>query len=265
MMNIYTLIKQVPNMNNICFDFEKGTIDHTGADSEMNPFDLYSLQAAVDIAKISNGTVTAICMGPSVAEKSLRDALSRGANNAILLTDPQFSGSDTLATARVLAAAITKLGMPDLITVGEKTIDGDTGQVGGAIAELLNIPYAAYIEEINTLQNDTSQINVVTKIWGGRYILNIKLPCLITITNDINTPKPPSLKNKRAAEKAMILRMSAFDLDLSTDETGVNGSPTNVSKIVIPEPFQRQCEILTGDTNENIDRLITQFNNMDLL
>ena len=129
-MKIIVPIKQVPDMSQVKFDNEQGRVDRNSAGVEINPFDLNALEAAVQITEKSNGSIIAISMGPLSAESSLKDALARGADEAILLSDSAFSGSDTLATSCILAAAIRKLGEYDLIICGEKTVDGDTGQVG---------------------------------------------------------------------------------------------------------------------------------------
>ncbi len=144
-MRIIVPIKQVPDMNQVRFEVDRGRVDRSSAGVEINPFDLNALEAAVQIKEDMGGTVTAISMGPHQAESSLRDALARGADDAVLLENRKFAGADTLATSYTIACAIRKLGAFDLILCGEKTVDGDTGQVGPEIAEHLNIPHIAYV------------------------------------------------------------------------------------------------------------------------
>ena len=135
MISIVVPIKQVPDMERVKFDKEKGTVDRSSAPGEINPFDLNALEAAVQIKEKLGATVTTVSMGPPQAEAALRDALSRGADRGILLVDKAFAGADTWATSYTLASAIQRLGQTDLIVCGEKTVDGDTAQVGPAVAE----------------------------------------------------------------------------------------------------------------------------------
>jgi electron transfer flavoprotein beta subunit len=258
-MDIVVLIKQVPDMTLVRFDCERGAIDRTSAGTEINPFDLNALQAAVDLALRTKGRVICISMGPPSAESALREAIARGADKGILLTDPIFAGSDTIATSRVLAATIKHIGMPDLITTGEKTVDGDTGQVGLEVAELLQLPSAAYVDEIIGL-DDTDTVNhitVVSRIWDGRYIKRLKFPCLITVTKDLNIPNPPTLRRSRFAENVEIVRMTAKDLGLSDDTLGRIGSPTYVKKVIVPPPAEKQGKVTTGCTKENIAEVLS--------
>jgi len=119
-LNIIALLKQVPDIEEVKFDTEKGTLDRSSARAESNPFDLNALEAGVQIKEKLGGTITVVSMGPPQAESALRDALARGADRAILLTDKKFGGADTLATSYTLASAIKKLGNFDLIICGEK-------------------------------------------------------------------------------------------------------------------------------------------------
>ena len=201
MKRIIVPIKQVPDMSRVKFDTEEGRVDRSSAGAEINPFDLNALEAAVQIKDKLGGTVTTISMGPPSAESALRDALSRGANEAVLLVDSAFAGADTLATSYALAAAIKKLGEFDLIICGEKTVDGDTGQVGPEIAEHLGIPHVAYVSEIKEMGE---KMVLVCEMEDNRYLIESGFPLLITVTKDINMPRLPSLRNTLKARKAKI-------------------------------------------------------------
>jgi len=201
-LRIIVLLKQVPDIEKVRFDVETGRIDRSSAPAETNPFDLHALEAGLQIKEKLGGSVTVISMGPRQAESSLKDALARGADRAILLTDPRLAGADTIATAKALAAAIRKLGEFDLILCGEKTVDGDTGQVGPEVAELLGIPHAAYVCEIREIAHEW--IKVVSDM-GDKYLYELKLPALLTATTSPNMfhwiswasrdPRPGSLKS----------------------------------------------------------------------
>lgn len=234
MKNLIVLIKQVPDMEKVKFDSERGVVDRKSAGTEINPFDLNALEAAVQIKEKTQSNVIAISMGPPQAEEALKEAIARGADEGILVTDKTFGGSDTKATSAILAAAIKKIGDFSLIIAGEKSVDGDTGQVGAETAEYLKIPHVSYVCNVENIDEDT--IKLVSEIWEGTFLMQMNLPGLITVTKDINTPRLPSFKSKLKARKAVIKKIGLEDLEgiLSLEEVGFKGSPTKVKKIEVP-------------------------------
>lgn len=255
-MNILVLIKQVPEIEKVRFDYEKGRLDRSSAGAIVNPFDLNALEAAVQIKEKMGGSVTAISMGPMQAVDALRDVLARGADKAILLSDERFAGADTLATAYTLASAIRKLGVFDLIICGEKTIDGDTGQVGPEVAELLGIPHVAYVEEIRQICSD--KIVVGARMERNYYIIELRLPGLVTVTKDLNNPRLPTLRNKLRAMRAEITVWSYKDLaeEDALQYFGLNGSPTRVIKVYTPAAERRKSQILSGTATEVAQKIV---------
>src|SRR3989304_7489773 len=139
-MNIVVCLKQVPGTTDVKIDPQTNTLIRQGIKNIMNPFDTYAMEEGVRVKERYGGKVTAISMGPPQAQEMLREAISVGADEAVLLSDGAFAGADTWATAFTLARAINKLGQHDLIICGRQTIDGDTGQVGPELAEMLKIP-----------------------------------------------------------------------------------------------------------------------------
>jgi len=255
---IVVLIKQVPDIEKVRFDVETGRVDRSSAPAETNPFDLHALEAGLQIKERLGGRVTVISMGPRQAESSLRDALARGADRAILLTDPRLAGADTIATARALAAAIRKLGEFDLVLCGEKTVDGDTGQVGPEVAELLGIPHAAYVCEIREVAPDRI---VVVSDMGDKYLYELSLPALLTVTRELNTPRLPTLKDLLRARKLPVEVWTADDLSeyVPVNMVGYQGSRTRVVKVVIPSTEHRRGVILRGDDAvERIARILLE-------
>ena len=252
-LHIIVLIKQVPDIERVKFNVEEGRIDRSSAPLETNPFDLNALETAIQLKERIGGWVTVISMGPPQAESSLRDALARGADRAILLTDKLFAGADTLATSYTLATAIRKVGSFDLIICGEKTVDGDTGQVGPEVAEHLNIPHVAYVCEIRSATLD--RLLLVSDI-GDRYLIEVKLPALITVTKDINTPRLPTLRNVLKAKKANIEVWNADSLSGYGElcRFGLQGSMTTVFKIVFPSEDLRKGLIFYGD--DAVEKLV---------
>ena len=241
-------IKQVPDMRQVRFETEKGVVDRSSADTEINPFDLYALEAAIQVKESLGGMVTALSMGPRRAESALRDALARGADSAILLADGAFAGADTLATSYTLACAIKKLGDFDLIICGEKTVDGDTGQVGPELAEHLGIPHVAYVSKMEEVGD---KLVVVSDMEAELYTIESGFPVLITVTKDINTPRLPTFRDKANARKVKIEIWDAEELSSVADagRFGAGGSPTKVHRVTIPSEEGRKGKIfrVTGD------------------
>lgn len=245
-MNILVLVKEVPDMERVKFDREKGVVDRSSAEAEINPFDENALQAALDLKSrgLSDITVTVMTMGPQRAEKTLRDTYSKGADRIVLLSDQKFGGADTCATARTLAAAVKKIGPFDLILCGEKSVDGDTAQVGAEVAEFLDIPHAYYVEEIRALNKEHIQV-AVENIGGSCQIRSMELPALIGVTKNISRPKLPTVKRKLESLEIPVEQCSMQDLDgfLSEEETGFKGSPTKVLKIEIPKAIEKSNRV----------------------
>ncbi len=240
-MEIIVPLKEVPDIEKVRFDREKGRIDRSSAESGPNPFDLNALEEAVRMKEEVGGKVTVVSMGPERAEKTLRDALARGADEAVLLTDKGFSGSDTWATSYTLAMAIKKIGDYDLIFCGEKTVDGDTGQVGPEIAEILDIPHVAYVNEV--IERHEEKIVVKNKMWGMTCTRELKPKGLMTVTKDVNEPRLPSLKDKLRAKKAEIVKWDLEELSKygQGENFGLKGSPTSVVNIEVPKEKGREC------------------------
>jgi len=249
-IEIIVLVKQVPDIEKIKFDVETGRLDRSSAEAITNPFDLNALETGVQIKEKIGGKVTAISMGPSQTESALRDCLAIGADRAILLTDTKFAGADTLATSYTLASAIGKLGNFDLVVCGEKTIDGDTAQVGSEVAEILGIPHIAYVDEIKNVSKE--RIEVLSKVEKFYYIHELRFPCLITVTKDVNVPRLPTLKDKLKARRSKVDIWDAEYLAdiVGIDKFGMDGSPTNVMKVFTPLATHRKGIIIQGSAED---------------
>jgi len=264
-MNILVLIKEVPDMEKVRFDSDSGRVDRSSAAAELNPFDENALQAALDIKDGRDDiVVTALTMGPLGAAKSLKDAYARGADQGVLLTDRNFGGADTYATAETLAAAIVKLGGYDLILCGEKSVDGDTAQVGAEVAEVLNLPHAYYVEEILQLTENKVQV-VIENLCGQKQYRTMELPALLSVTKNISRPKLPVLDRKLESLEIELQTLSLRDLDISEAEVGLRGSPTKVSKIVIPEEAKKEGSLYRGDSKEFIIVVSEELSNRGII
>jgi len=256
MDKIIVLVKQVPDMDNVRFDSEKGVIDRKSAGTEINPFDLNALETAVQVSEKTGADVHVISMGPPSAQDAIKEAIARGASSGVLLSDKKFGGSDVKATASVLAAAIRKAGPYSMVLAGVQTIDGDTGQVGPEVAQLLEIPHAGYAETLHDV--DENKITVSTRIWEGLYKKTMSYPVLITVNKEISEPRLPSLKRKMQARKAEIPVWGLEDLKgfITENDTGHKGSATWVKKIIIPESSKRSGEIYRDDLSKALDAIM---------
>jgi len=231
-VKVIVCIKQVPDTTNVRINPETNTLVREGVQSIINPFDVYALEEGVRIKEKHGGTVTVITMGPPQAADALREAISLGADNAVLISDRAFAGADTLATAYALSCAIKHLGGADVVFMGRQAIDGDTGQVGPGVAENLGLPHITDIRKIEEITD--GKITVERLLEEGYARLRTTLPVILTVVKEINEPRLPSLKGKLAAKKAEIPVLKAADIGADVERVGLNGSPTQVMKIFTP-------------------------------
>ena len=202
-MNIIVCIKQVPNTTQVRINPETNTLIREGVESVINPFDMYAIEEAIRLKEKLGGKVTVVTMGPPQAEIALREAISLGCDEAVLITDRQFAGSDTWATSYVVSQAIKKIGKYDLILCGKQASDGDTAQVGPGISTFLDIPQVTYVKKIEEIKpEENARVERMTE--EGFDIIETPLPCLLTVVKEINEPRLPSLKGKMKAKKAEI-------------------------------------------------------------
>jgi len=246
-MNIIVCIKQVPNTTDVRIDPVKNTLIREGVESVINPFDTYAIEEAVRLKERFSGKVTVITMGPPQAESALREAISLGCDEGILISDRKFAGSDTWATSYTLSCAIRKIGAFDIILCGKQASDGDTAQVGPGISTHLDIPQVTYVKKIEEIKDKKARVERMTE--EGYDIVESPIPCLFTVVKEINTPRLPSLKGMMRAKSAKILQWTAADISADPKNLGLDGSPTRVVKIFTPSP-RKGGEIIKGDTDE---------------
>lgn len=252
MLKIIVCIKQVPETQEVRLDPVTHTLKREGIAAMINPFDLYALEEGLRVRDSQGGKVTVITMGPPQAEAALREALGYGADAAVLLSDKNFAGADTWATALTLARAIDKLGGADLIFCGKQAIDGDTAQVGPMLATILDIPYVAWARKL-TFAAD-GHLTVERLLDHGYDAVATSLPALITVVKEINEPRVPSFKAKLKAKKEAIPGWGLDDLGLAAAAVGLSGSFTQVVK-VFPPPARGKSEVWTGAPEELAARL----------
>lgn len=246
-MKIIVCIKQVPSSNEVRLDPVTKTMVRDGKQSVMNPFDAYAIEEAVRIKETCGGAVTAISMGIPAAERLLRDAMSRGVDEAVLLSDRAFAGADTLATSYALALGVRKLGLFSLILCGKMAVDGDTAQIGPELAETLGIPH---VTEVSRILSVTQEEAVVEKQADGFLeTLSVKLPALLTVSQDVHMPRLPSIAGIRCGEQGPFRVWGAADVGADPERAGLPGSPTQVVRTETPRR-ERECTYLEGTRAE---------------
>lgn len=255
-MNIIVCIKQVPETTDVRIDPQTNTLIREGVKSIINPFDMYAIEEGVLLKEKFGGKVTVISMGPPQAESALREAIAMGADDAYLVSDRAFAGSDTWATSYTLSKAIKKIGQFDLILCGKQASDGDTAQVGPGISVHLDIPQVTFVKKIEEISQTSAKVERLTE--EGYEIIECPLPALFTVVKEINTPRLPSLRGLMKSKQAKITRISAADMDVETDRLGLQGSPTQVVKIFTPPP-RKGGQILQGNAQEIVERLVEEL------
>lgn len=254
-MKIVVCIKQVPGTNKVEIDETTGVLKRDGAEAKINPYDLYALETALRLKEKTGGTVTAVTMGPDQAIDMMKESYMMGVDDAYIFSDRTFAGADVLATSYTLAQGIKAMGDFDIIVCGKQTTDGDTAQVGPAIAEYLGIPHAAWVSGISDI--DGSGIEITQEFVGIRQTARISLPCLITVEKDIFTPRLPSyrLKEQTKDRKVHILTFADF-ADQNKAHYGLKGSATSVERIFPPKTAGSQI-FLEGTAEEETGKLVT--------
>ena len=260
-MNIVVCLKQVPGTTQVKINPETNSLVREGIENIINPFDTYALEEGVRLREKYGGKVTVMTMGPSQAEAALHEAISLGADEVILLSDRAFAVADTWATAYTLSRAVVKISDYDLIICGRQTIDGDTGQVGPELAEMLEIPFVAYVSNIEEM--DDKLLRVRRMVEEGHEIIETALPAVITVAKEINVPRLPSLRGIMKSKSTAITTWTIDDLDVSEDMVGLAGSSTQVIKVFFPQRVS-QAEILEGDLNTQVEKLIDRLKGANL-
>ena len=246
-MNILVCVKQVPGSGAVEVDPITGVLKRNGVQSKINPYDLYALEMAFSLVEENGGWVDTITMGPPQAKAAIEETICMGAAGGVVITDRKFAGADVLATAYTLSQGISKYGQYDLIICGKQTTDGDTAQVGAELAEYLGIPNVSNVLSVERVEEE--RICLKTGLDDRVVTLSVKLPCLISVEGEINTPRLPSYRVKKELREDMVrfLTFSDFE-DQDAEHYGLSGSATQVERIFSPaKNAQRQTVSGTPD------------------
>lgn len=233
-MKIIVCVKQVPNTNEVRINHETGTLIRDGVESIINPDDMNALEEALRLKDTREDVhVTVLSMGPPQAKSALLETLAMGADKAILLSDRAFAGSDTWATATVLAAAVRKIGEYDIIFCGRQAIDGDTAQVGPEMAEFLDLPQITYVMDLEIKED---KVLATRAFEAGTMVIESPMPVLLSAIKELNEPRFMDLRRIYEAHDndGMLDIWTAADIEVDLTQIGVKNSPTKVYKTFVP-------------------------------
>ena len=238
-MKIIACIKQVPD-SEAKVRAEGGKVSWGDAPLVINPFDEYAVEGALQQREAQGGTVTALCLGPETAKEALKHALAMGADDAILVSDSTLENLDTQGAARVLAAAIQKIGNVDMVVFGRQTLDNGAGLTPAQTARVLGWPMLGLAGQIKVQDGSVSVDRVIEE---GRQTVSAKLPSVVSVVQSIGEPRYPSFMGIRKASKATIPVWSLSDLGVNAPETAVKRA-----EVMNPPVQETKIEIITGET-----------------
>jgi electron transfer flavoprotein beta subunit len=250
-MDIVVCMKQVPDLQQIRIKERKPVLENVPL--VWGDLDKNAMEEAVKIKeKLGDAKITVVTLGSDKVEQGILEPLAMGADEAVLLTDPAFAGSDSMGTAKVLAKAIQKLGSYDLIVLGEGSTDNYSGVVASALAELLNLPEITYVRE---LEVQDGKVKAVRNMEESFEVMEASLPALVTVAQEINEPRLPKFMAIRKAGSKPRQKWGPSDLGLSADEVGRNALSVETISNLAPEQDRKNI-ILKGDLSEQIDGLV---------
>ena len=262
-MKILVCVKQVPGSNNVEVDPVTGVLKRDGVKSKMNPYDLYGVELGISLIEKYGGTIQTVTMGPPQAKDVIIETICMGVDNGCVLSDRKFAGADVLATAYTISQGIKKMGDFDLIICGKQTTDGDTAQVGAEVAEFLGISNVSNVLSVDEVKNN---MLIAKASLDDRIVeMSVKMPCLISVEGDINSPRLPSFKIKQTVTDDMV-KIYTFDdfSDNNPDHYGLSGSATQVERIFPPENNMEKC-IIDGDSEKQTSSLLELIKSKKLI
>lgn len=249
-LRIAALVKQVPLLEEMRLG-PGGRLQREEVALEMNPYCRRAVSKGVELAATTGGTCTVVTLGPPAAEDCLREAIAWGADEGVLVSDPAFAGSDTLATARALATAIGDTAF-DLVLVGRNSVDSDTGQVGPQLAELLGLAFVSGVRELD-LDGGNRILRVVCQQDDGSIEATVTLPAVVSVAERLCDPCKVDPEGRAAVDAALVRRVKAAEL--GDGPWGQAGSPTSVGEVRV-SAGTRDARILSGDVLGQVDEAV---------
>ena len=256
MLNIVVCVKAVPDpsvADKLKIDPVTKSLPRLDIPLVINPLDSHALEAGLQLKKKYEAHITVLCMGPPPAGNIVRECLALGADKGILLTDPAFAGADAFATAYTLAKAIEKIGSPNVVFCGMASSDGATEWVGPEIATFLDMPVVTMVREFVEDQGD--EWIVKADYEQGYRKVTLKLPAVLTVTRNLNQPKPLSFSGILKARSKEITEWDREILGVPEESVGLKGSPTIVTEMTTLES-RREVEMLEGTLQEKVERIV---------
>ncbi len=262
-VHIVVCVKMVPDTTQVKVDPATNTLIREGIPFITNPFDDHAVEEALILKDRYGAHVTIISMGPMPAETVIKKAIARGADAGVLVSDRAFGGSDTLATSRILAAAIRRLAdvQPvSLVICGRQTIDGDTAQVGPGIATRLGYAQITLVDRVEEMDAARGRLVIRAKFDERHEIIEATLPAVITVVREINRPRYPSVTGRLFSEEIKIPVWNNEVLKLEPSSIGLAGSPTWVKRIFAPPKKEGEVINGLGDNGEKaVNRILEKL------
>ena len=253
-MKIIVPIKQVPEAVEVRIKEAADTLNTDGVPRILNPFDLFAVEAAIQLKEEKGGEVVIMTMGPPQAKDAILKALAMGGDRAIHLTDPAFEGADSWSTAIVLAEQIRKMEY-DLIICGRQSMDWDLGQVGAELAELLDLPQITGVRHLEIAEDGKHVItHRVTE--DGYEVVKAKMPVLLTATKGLNEPRLPNIMGIMKAKKKPLETIDAATLGLDATQIGRNGALSKTVRVFPPEKRKGGIKLEDVEPKEAAKQLV---------
>ena len=259
-MKVIALVKQVPDTARLTGSVDGLKLMGEGGPRIVNPWDEHALEAAIQLKEAHGGRVTVLSMGRPEAVEALKRGLAMGADEAVLVSDPALEGSDSLVTARVLAAAIRKIGAFDMVVAGRSAIDGNSAATAVQVAALLDIPQISYVARLEVVDAAAGKIAAVRLLEGGLETVSSRLPAVVSVVKEISEPRYPSFMGIRRAASAQIPTWGISELGFEPDQVGEAGAQVRWPEVAVPEAREVRVEMIEGPPEEAarilVDRLV---------
>jgi len=259
-LNMIVCVKQVPDPEAPPSSFQvneadKKVVPAAGVQPVISQFDAIAVEAALRIRDAAGeGKITLISMGPAGARDVIKHGLAMGADEGVLLSDAAFEDGDSYTTALVLTTAIKKLGDVDVVLCGRQAVDWDMGVTGSAMAEMLGLPAATIARQV---EHKDGKLVVERVLADGYQTVEVPIPCLVTVSNEMGEPRYPKLQQIMAAARKQVTVWAASDLGLDASQVGKKGVRLNLDRLFIPVQ-ESKCEFVEGETPEEAATALAQ-------